>query len=83
MRTVDDVNAVIGALTPLVIHSRKVAQDIAALQALRDDPASAGLANDVLEVVPLETLGKLKAAVDAFLLEAEPKAVAIRARELK
>lgn len=83
MRTVEDVNAVIAALQPLVTHSRKAQADIAAIELLRDDPAQAALVADVLTVVPLLTLSKLKTAIDAFLGEVEPKAALVHARELK
>lgn len=83
MKTVADVNAIIAAFMPLVVHSRKVAQDIAELRALQEDCDRAALANDLASVIPLETLAKLKGAVDGFLAEVEPKAETITARELK
>lgn len=83
IRTVQDAIQVVTALTPLVVHSRKVQQDIAALQALQEDPASAELVANVLAVVPLTTLAKLKAAVDGFLAEVEPKAELVKTLGLK
>lgn len=83
MQTVSDVNALIVALQPLVIHARKMQADMAQLEALKDDETQAALVEAILTIVPLLTLGKLKSAVNAFLAEVEPKAEAVKKLALK
>lgn len=48
MRTVSDVNALIVALQPLVIHARKMQADMAQLEALKDDETQAALVDAFL-----------------------------------